>query len=597
VNGFALALPNALAGLLSIPLLYSLVKRQFGTGAGLVAALVLAVTPVTVSTERNNTIDGLLVFVLLLAVWATLEAVRRGKFRYLLLGAVLVGLGFNIKMLQATMVLPALYALYLFCAPHPWWKRTLHLGAATVVLLVVSLSWALAVDLTPAEERPFIGSSTNNTVMELIIGHNGLSRLGLKHLLASDGPSQARGDGGDNLPRAGAFAGPSPSLGAGGRGQFPLNRPPMPPGAANQPGQKPPAPPPQGRGGRNQEVGEAGWDRLFSEPLVVEAGWLLPLVLLGLPFILLQVGWRWPLGGKHQGLILWAGWLLPVMAYFTFTKGLFHAYYLIMLGPPLAALMGITAWALWRTLRGSRWLGWMLVVLLSGATLVFQVYILSHYPEYGPWVVSAAILVWLAGIGSLAAAGLLNWRPSPWLGKAALVLVCFSLVVAPLVWSGLTTFNASANVMLPRSGPNVGRSGPAPGDHASLSATQQAVLGYLLANTDPDDYLVATLNARQAAPYILATLRPVLTFGGFTGRDDVIGAEELSQMVASGELRFVLGDRGLMREKPEIGDWLRSQCTPVTVPGMKEGATPRPSGPESGDEPSLLFNCGAYFET
>ena len=100
VNGFALALPNALAGVLSIPLLNYLVQRQFGVGAGLAASLVLAVTPVAVSTERNNTIDGLLVFVLLLAVWAVWRSVRCGKLRYLLLGALLVGVGFNIKMLH-----------------------------------------------------------------------------------------------------------------------------------------------------------------------------------------------------------------------------------------------------------------------------------------------------------------------------------------------------------------------------------------------------------------------------------------------------------------------------------------------------------------
>jgi len=177
VNGFALALPQALAGVLSIPLLYSMVKRQFGAWAGLIAALVLAITPVAVSTERNNTIDGLLVFVLLLATWAFLRAVRLGRFRYLLLGVFLVGLGFNIKMLQAFMPLPALYALYLLGAPHPWWKRILHLAGATVLLLAVSLSWAIVVDLTPPENRPYVGSSQDNTVMELIVGHNGLSRL------------------------------------------------------------------------------------------------------------------------------------------------------------------------------------------------------------------------------------------------------------------------------------------------------------------------------------------------------------------------------------------------------------------------------------
>ena len=82
-------------------------------------------------------------FVLLLATWAFLRAVRLGRLRYLLLGAFLVGLGFNIKMLQAFMPLPALYALYLLGAPHAWWKRILHLAGATVLLLAVSLSWAI----------------------------------------------------------------------------------------------------------------------------------------------------------------------------------------------------------------------------------------------------------------------------------------------------------------------------------------------------------------------------------------------------------------------------------------------------------------------
>ncbi|HFD40462.1 MAG TPA: glycosyltransferase family 39 protein, partial [Anaerolineae bacterium] len=125
VNGFALALPQALAGCVSILLLYALVKRQFGTAAGLIAALVLAVTPVAVSTERNNTIDGLLVMVLLLAAVAFWQATRTGRLRYLFLGAFLVGLGFNIKMLQAYLPLPAFYLLYLLGARQRWWKRVL----------------------------------------------------------------------------------------------------------------------------------------------------------------------------------------------------------------------------------------------------------------------------------------------------------------------------------------------------------------------------------------------------------------------------------------------------------------------------------------
>ena len=86
VNGFALALPQALAGVLSILVLYALVRRFFGVWPGLVAALVLAVMPVAVSTERNNTIDGLLVLALLLAAWAFVLATERASLGWLLLG-------------------------------------------------------------------------------------------------------------------------------------------------------------------------------------------------------------------------------------------------------------------------------------------------------------------------------------------------------------------------------------------------------------------------------------------------------------------------------------------------------------------------------
>ncbi|HEY1013805.1 MAG TPA: glycosyltransferase family 39 protein [Herpetosiphonaceae bacterium] len=154
VNGFAMVLPQILAGLASIVLLYHLVRRWFGAGAGLLAALALALTPVAIAVERNNTPDGTLIFVLLLAAWAFIKATETGRLRHLLLGAALVGVGFNIKMLQAFLPLPAFYALYFFGAELGWGRKLAQLAAATLVLIPVSLSWAVAVDLTPADQRP-----------------------------------------------------------------------------------------------------------------------------------------------------------------------------------------------------------------------------------------------------------------------------------------------------------------------------------------------------------------------------------------------------------------------------------------------------------
>ena len=178
-SGWSIILPQALAGVISVAVIYHIVKRSFGNTSGLIAALCLAITPISVAAGRNNTIDNLLVLPMLLACWAALIAAERGKIKYLILSLVMVGIGFNIKMVEAYMVAPAIYITYLLTSSMSFKKKMRDLIVGTLVLLVVSLSWAVIVDLVPASQRPYIGSSTNNTVMQLIIGHNGLERIGI----------------------------------------------------------------------------------------------------------------------------------------------------------------------------------------------------------------------------------------------------------------------------------------------------------------------------------------------------------------------------------------------------------------------------------
>src|SRR5258708_15932812 len=130
VNGFAVLLPQILAGLLSVVLVFHLVRRWFGPAAGLLAALALAITPVVVATDRNNTMDSTLILSLLLAAWAFSRAADRGQARFLLLGAGLVGVGFNIKLLEAFLPLPAFYPLYLLASPEPLWPNLANLAFA-----------------------------------------------------------------------------------------------------------------------------------------------------------------------------------------------------------------------------------------------------------------------------------------------------------------------------------------------------------------------------------------------------------------------------------------------------------------------------------
>src|SRR5918999_485616 len=166
-NGLALLLPQAIAGVLSVAVLYHLVRRTFGPVAGLLSALALAVTPIMVATSRNNTMDMLVVLAVLLAAWAFIVAAEKGSLGLLLVGAAIVGLGFNVKTLQAFLVLPAFYLLYLLAARTTWWRRIMHLAAATLVLFAVSLSWAVAVDLTPEDQRPYVGGSEGDSALNL----------------------------------------------------------------------------------------------------------------------------------------------------------------------------------------------------------------------------------------------------------------------------------------------------------------------------------------------------------------------------------------------------------------------------------------------
>jgi 4-amino-4-deoxy-L-arabinose transferase-like glycosyltransferase len=273
--------------------------------------------------------------------------------------------------------------------------------------------------------------------------------------------------------------------------------------------------------------------------------------------------------------VLWAGWLLPQVIYFSFNSGLFHVYYLIMLGPPLAALVGASAWALHQVYQKRPGLGWSLIATLALGTLVFQILSLQSYSSYATLVGAIALPLLMLGLANLIVA----WRTQGRRGQTALTVVLLATMIAPLLWSGLTTLNTSPNVWLPRSGPQSADSGRP----SSLSDEQDALLTYLLENTDPESYLLATLDARQAAPFVLATSRPVLTFGGFSGGDNVVDTDQLAQMVASGELRFILGS---LERKPDIADWVNQHCTATTLPSASNSGRP--------GQNNLLYDCDSY---
>jgi len=321
--------------------------------------------------------------------------------------------------------------------------------------------------------------------------------------------------------------------------------------------------------------------RLFAQPLVEEASWLLPLALLGIVLAALVLGWAWPLSQKHLALLLWAAWLLPEVAYFSFSAGLFHRYYLIMLGPPLAALAGITLWAVAQLARRRRWLALGALVALIAVTLGLQAGVANDYAQLW-WLMPVAAAIALVGLGLLAVGS------TPALRKAALGLVLAGLLTAPFYWSVQAATTYHPNVALPTASlaDNQATTFMTP-NKVDMTANDGAILNYLLAHTAPDSYLLATLNARGAAPYILATGRPVLTFGGFSGGDNIVSAADLAQMVADGQVRYVLG---LPQQKPDLAQWISANCSAVGIKTSKVSETFEVlPGPQS----EVLYDCGS----
>ncbi len=605
LNGFALALPNALAGVLSIFLVFVLVKKQFGRIPALLAALVLACLPITVATERNNPIDGMLVCMLLLSTWAFWKSVKRGKPGYLFLGVYLLGLVYNNKILQAFMILPALYLFYFLGARAKWWKRLLHLGLATLVLAGVSFSWALIVDAVPAAQRPYVGSSTNNSVMELIFGHNGIERF-TKNSPFSSSKKVPTGlapndNAGGTPPGGNTLLGNSALMGGPGQpNQLDL------PGTSTDAGsQRNIEPPPgaegDGRTPQNQPGGASGQSgdgmnagfgqlqnsnpsllRLFTPDLGTQVSWLLPVALVGIA--LLFVLRKWLNISKEQLLAgaFWATWLIPIMLYFSFTTGTWHSYYLIMLGPAIAALTGIAFWELDQLRTRSTLVAKILLTLLSAGTVGYAFYLMFVYANFFKVLLIVIAIGWFVGIFAY-------WvRPGIW-SLLAVSLVC---LVAPLYWTILTVENPKSDENLPSALPAMSLERNSHGV-GKTTAEQQTLIDYLLANTEEGSYLVATLNAQEDSPFILATSRPVLTFGGFLGGDNIISVTQLEEMVKSGKLRFILSS-GESREKEALFAWTKKNCSIVQLTGLETGtksSTIADGGVPSFNQNSTLYDC------
>ncbi|QAA34514.1 glycosyltransferase family 39 protein [Clostridium manihotivorum] len=543
-SGFSVILPQAIAGVLSVFIVYRLVKRNFGAIPALISGLCLSITPIFVAASRNNTIDNLLVLALLICCYPLFKAAEEGKLKYLILCLIILGIGFNIKMVEAYLIAPAIYITYFLSSKLTYKKKLKHLFLGSAVLLVVSFSWAVIVDLIPSTDRPFVGSSTNNTVTQLIIGHNGLERVGLNNILNKTPQKKTAPKDKNPISKNSTKSEKNLTL-------FTTN-------------EKADTTPTINQNAMNT-ISKTGITRLFHyDNLSDQISWLLPFAIIGFIAASVREKLRYPFDNPRKlSLIFWFAWLLTEFAYFSFSRNVTHSYYLTTMAPPIAALTGIGLEAMMKLFKESSWKRWFLPVafMLNG---IIEVIIL--YPNFSKsdgykftGIETAILCIGCSIVLAVLAAGKVASTSNEYapLSKLVIIIAFVGTLTAPLIWS-FTTLFYPLNGSSPYAGLEiVSKTRSRSTDFNNIKKLVQ----FLETNKGNEQYLVAVPSANTyASDLILKTGEPIMTIGGYSGGDKILSLKQFKDFVASGKLRYaIVSNNGRMRStNNDIMNWIKT---------------------------------------
>jgi 4-amino-4-deoxy-L-arabinose transferase-like glycosyltransferase len=535
-NSLSILVPEALMGVAAVAFVYDMTRRRFGRVPGSVAGLAFAVTPITVAIARHNNPDELLVLCCVAAVWCMVRALETGRTKWLVWCGMCVGLGFETKMGVALIVVPGLAAAWIWTRWGASWRARLiawrQLLAGGAALVAVGGAWPLLVTLTPAADRPWISGTSDNSIWSLIFGYNGLGRV------------------------AGQTGGPGGGAGGGGGGF----------------------------GGGNALFGGAtGPFRLLQSALGDQAGWLLGFaVIAGLAILVLsrlrrrdpRTGWLIAVGGAFLGSAV----------VFSFSRGIFHPYYVSFLAPFAAALVGAGAGVMVPRSVGGTAEGRtarIVAPLAIGAGAVTELVVLGELGGALNW---AKFLV-IGGAGACAC--ILVLELSARVRGVVVAVALAALLAAPTAWAAQTLGHATSSTFPaggpasasiggpgrgggPGGGPGGGRfvppsgSGFAPpsggfappasgrgfggrggfggaraGGFGGGTASLMAAIRYAKQHGGG---AIGVSSQSSAAAVILSSDANVAGLGGFSGRESSVSASWLAAEVAAGHLRWVIVD-------------------------------------------------------
>lgn len=523
LNPWALLVPQALMGVTTTWLIYKIIRRSHPAGPALLGGLIYATTPVVVLMSRYNNPEPLMGLLTVTAVYFVLRAAEDNRWAWYLLAGTSLGLGFMAKQIQAFVPIPALVLVVLLFGAGSLASRLVRLIVTLTALVLSGGWWMTIVELTPAANRPYVGGSASNSILELTLDYNGLARF--IQLPVSAGSGAIKSAGPDAAPYDG------------------------------------------------------GLTRLFNGNFAPEAAWLLfsalaiALVLAVLPYLLRTQQAR--LLAVTSGV-----WLVSTYTVLSFMGTMIHTYYTYSLAPPIALLMPVGLFALWRA-RGRlpvRLIG--AAVVGSAAYMSYRIFLYSD--DHAPW-----LRICVSIFGLLTMVGWIIGRKQQ-TQRALWALVIGILISGPLATNVHTLSNDQRGTN-PLSGPisndpdaisrhleKIREGNPAWARQIAYGEVPDAeVVRALSEEPTHSTWIAATYSAENAAQYQLATGRPVMALGGWLGTDPAPTLEQFQLIVEKRQVSYFIWQQDLMdlqqlgSDTVEISEWVSKNFRYKVVGGVK----------------------------
>lgn len=504
LNSWAILVPQALMGVATTWLIYKIIRRSHPAAPALLGGLIYATTPVVVLMSRYNNPEPLMGLLTVTAVYFVVRAIEDNRWTWYLLSGTALGLAFMAKQIQAFISIPALILAVLLLGAGTLASRLLRLLGSLTALIISGGWWMAIVELTPPANRPYIGGSATNSILELTLDYNGLARF----LRFTADPQTGK---------ATAIQDPAVDY-------------------------------------------DGGFGRLFNANFAPEGAWLLFTGLLCSLALISLAGRSAQTRKANALLVVGVTWLLTAYAVLSFMGTMTHTYYVFSLAAPIAAVVAMGIHLLWS--ERQRLVPRLIGAILIAGTIYVAARIFQYSNAWGVWPLVTTCVGALAVVGwmlartrqqSVATLALVSFALmlGP-LGADAVTLSMNHAGTNPLSGPvGNNPQTLSAHLTAARQGdPPLAR-------HLGFGVEPSPVVTSLLQDTSAATWAAATYTAQNAAQYQLASGRPVIALGGWLGDDPAPSLEQFKALVHKNRIAYFIWQQPVVDGVP-LGDNTRA---------------------------------------